>query len=377
MDIAFDIDKRGKAPIYLQIKEQLRRHIVGAKLPEGTALPDLKTLAALAGVSSRTADLGVQELIKDGVCYRRPKKGTYVANPAATARKRVICLALPDGTLEQALSARSSHGADIDIYRGVASAANAAGLDLITVSGDLEPSLRFYRQSKELLLQGAVLGSNCPPALATALAKEFPTLRLVYANYYFHGFADTPANVHGVFNDDFGGAYQLASALWKKGGRKFGLCTVMSDDENYRERVKGYVAALRSQGVADSDIMVETFPDRKGLPHLEYGHRFVDAFLSRAGGTPDTLLCVHDLIARGAIDELRRRGLDAKITVAGYDGMLPQARAGAPFPTMAIDFEEIGREAVRVASGVGESFPKTIRTMPRLVLGDEPHGGNA
>lgn len=376
MNIAFDIDKRGKSPVYLQIKEQLRRHIVGAKLPEGTALPDLKTLAALAGVSSRTADLGVQELIKDGVCYRRPKKGTYVANPAATARKRVLCLALPDGTLERALSARSSHGADIDVYRGVASAANASGLDLITVSGDLEPSLRFYRQSKELLLQGAILGSNCPPALATALAKEFPALRLVYANYYFHGFADTPANVHGVFNDDFGGAYQLASALRKRGGRKFGICSLEITDENYRERVKGYVAALRSQGLGDQDIGVKVYPAGMGMTHLELGRQFVSELLA-SGQTPDTLLCVHDLIARGAIDELRRHGLDDTITVAGYDGMLPEARAGAPFPTMAIDFEEIGREAVRVAGGAGESYPKTIRTMPRLVLGDEPHGGNA
>ena len=81
---------KDKTPIYIQLKNSLMLDIKNGKYPEGTALPAVNIIAGNAGVSVRTAYLAIQELIYDGVCFKRPKKGTFVGN-AANFVKHPVC----------------------------------------------------------------------------------------------------------------------------------------------------------------------------------------------------------------------------------------------------------------------------------------------
>lgn len=73
------IDKNKPEPVYQQIKEQLLKLIRQDNLPPGTLMPSVKLVAAASGVSLRTADQAMQALVDEGICFRRPKKGTFVS----------------------------------------------------------------------------------------------------------------------------------------------------------------------------------------------------------------------------------------------------------------------------------------------------------
>jgi len=92
------IENASPDPIYRQIANQLRHLIDSSNLKEGTVLPGVDKIAILAGVGLGTAHKAVNELIKDGTCFRRPKKGTFVGTRAAKiqqARTKIISLVIP------------------------------------------------------------------------------------------------------------------------------------------------------------------------------------------------------------------------------------------------------------------------------------------
>ena len=81
------IDKNKPEPVYQQINEQLLKLIRQDNLPPGTLMPSVKLVAAASGVSLRTADQAMQALVDEGICFRRPKKGTFVSGHGLAAVK--------------------------------------------------------------------------------------------------------------------------------------------------------------------------------------------------------------------------------------------------------------------------------------------------
>jgi GntR family transcriptional regulator / MocR family aminotransferase len=67
------------APLYLQIKEQLRAQIASGTLAAGSRLPSSRQLAADLGVSRITVTNAYAELEADGLIVSRTGSGTYVA----------------------------------------------------------------------------------------------------------------------------------------------------------------------------------------------------------------------------------------------------------------------------------------------------------
>ncbi|MBP1582515.1 MAG: GntR family transcriptional regulator, partial [Victivallales bacterium] len=75
-----------------QLKTAILTYIRQASLPDGTALPSVQRIAEAAQVSLRTADLALQELVADGYCFRRPKRGTFFGARAASQVKSLFGL---------------------------------------------------------------------------------------------------------------------------------------------------------------------------------------------------------------------------------------------------------------------------------------------
>ncbi len=77
MDII--IRNTGEAPIYDQIKSQIKGHILRGELGEGEALPSLRLLARDLRVSVITTKRAYEELEREGFIATVPGKGCFVA----------------------------------------------------------------------------------------------------------------------------------------------------------------------------------------------------------------------------------------------------------------------------------------------------------
>jgi GntR family transcriptional regulator len=68
-------------PIYVQIREALREDITGGGLKRGEKLPAEHELALKFGVSRMTIRESIEDLVDEGLLYRRHGVGTFVAYP--------------------------------------------------------------------------------------------------------------------------------------------------------------------------------------------------------------------------------------------------------------------------------------------------------
>lgn len=73
--------ERADSPLYVQLYQQLREHILSGLLGEGRSLPSARTMARDLRVSRNTVDTAIGLLAADGFVTRRVGAGTVVASP--------------------------------------------------------------------------------------------------------------------------------------------------------------------------------------------------------------------------------------------------------------------------------------------------------
>jgi GntR family transcriptional regulator len=73
------ISTTNKDPLFLQIKEQIKKHILSGYLKEGDALPSMRVLAKDLKVSVITTKRAYEDLEKEGYLVSAVGKGTFVA----------------------------------------------------------------------------------------------------------------------------------------------------------------------------------------------------------------------------------------------------------------------------------------------------------
>jgi GntR family transcriptional regulator len=70
-------------PLYTQVKENLRERILDGSYPPHAKLPAESELSTIFGVSRITVRQALNDLQKEGVIFKIPGKGTFVAKPKA------------------------------------------------------------------------------------------------------------------------------------------------------------------------------------------------------------------------------------------------------------------------------------------------------
>ena len=65
-------------PLYLQLARNLRDHISAGGIDPGNALPSERDLSEITGMSRVTVRKGIEQLIEEGVLFRRQGSGTFV-----------------------------------------------------------------------------------------------------------------------------------------------------------------------------------------------------------------------------------------------------------------------------------------------------------
>ena len=174
-----------------------------------------------------------------------------------------------------------------------------------------------------------------------------------------------------VESDDVRGFEKVVEHLIATGRRSIGFIGGEADSDPSQLRLRGFRIAMGAAGisVADSDIAFTSFT-REG------GHAGVAELYAVHDGW-DALVCANDLIAIGAMDAIRRRGLriPEDVAVSGYDDIEAAALVFPSLTTVENPAREIGRTAASLLlSRLAEAQPggptQHITLSTRLVVRD-------
>ncbi len=365
MNIKFNIKKDSEELLWQQLRNQLSAYISDQRLPVGTKLPNVKDLADMAEVSLKTSERALQALIEEGICFRRPKKGTFVGNQYAAPTISKVCGICHFNNLD------SVENDDIQnlIFQGIKKESENV-CDTLFLNGNLEESIRRYLDQRSIDLCGVIMLHWADIVHGVELARSFPRLRFVFTNYQTDDFENTPKNVFGVFNDDFGGAYQLADNLLSRGHEKFGIISLDQDNSNYRRRLEGFSSCVKSGGFTIQENHILSAPrDREDYNYdelCELGQNLA-AKLLNGKNIPSVIFAPNDHLAEGALIAVEASGLLGKVEVAGYDALNPY-RQRIKFSTVAIDFEKIGRIALKLLTDKTCHYSKITYVNPQLLV---------
>lgn len=91
----FDIDVRGRIPIYEQLKDQIRSYIRIGILEADKQIPSIRSVASELELNVNTVKRAYQELEAEGILYSVAGKGSFVSPDALkskTVAKRTMNL---------------------------------------------------------------------------------------------------------------------------------------------------------------------------------------------------------------------------------------------------------------------------------------------
>lgn len=254
-----------------------------------------------------------------------------------------------------------------ELIRGVDLAAREKGLHLLVSSshGDaLEAATAM--QSMRGRVDGLLVMSAHVDA--TLLSESLdPDMPIVLLNTAIGGARRPTFQV-----DNRRGAFEVVRHLVETGRRRIAHVAGPADNEDARERRRGYEDALAPGAKA---LVVQ------GDFSEESGRRAAGDLLDRPD-RPDAIFAANDNMAVGCLLALRERGLacPADVALAGFDD-IPLARLVEPALTTAgVDIADLGRRALRrlwagMETGDLEGTSETVR--PSLIVRRSTAGDGA
>lgn len=192
------------------------------------------------------------------------------------------------------------------------------------------------------------------------------------------GIGQSPGVGRAIDVGDADGARALATALVVEGHRRFAVVGAHGPVPAAAHRTGGFLAGLAEAGL-EAELSVEATLDRQGghelarrvAEHLRGGDRAEGVGTSagadgsggaREGSQTAAPLCVFapaDVMALGAIGELRRQGLRVPqdVAVAGFGGVPAGLDASPTLSTLALPLEQIADTAVSWVLGEAGEDP--------------------
>ncbi|HEY3308417.1 MAG TPA: PLP-dependent aminotransferase family protein [Desulfuromonadaceae bacterium] len=75
----FILNNKNSVPLYKQLYDQIREHVLSGKLPADSRLPSVRDLAIELATSRNTIEGAYQELYAEGYIYSKPRSGYFVS----------------------------------------------------------------------------------------------------------------------------------------------------------------------------------------------------------------------------------------------------------------------------------------------------------
>ena len=329
------LDRSSAVPYYVQLKKALQSKIQNGVYAPGELIPTEIELCRQYGISRHTVRQALSELVKEGVVYRVPGKGTFVARrrPRANIATDTISFLLAGATDYFTLH----------ILQGVEDVA-AAQRWTLTFGNSKDSHADQARLIDEAVgagTEGFIIMPVDPPGIAadTGYLSPFLTLSrlgipVVFVDRYYDG-----VDFDAVVSDNFGGMKEAVAHLAELGHTRIGFVSTPNfQTSSVSDRYRGYLAGLDEVGIRPSPSWVlEWTTGREGL--REYLHAVA----------PTAVVAVDDYIAAEVLVAAREMGLAVPddLAIVGFDDSEVATLVEVPLTTVRQFPFDMGKAAAR------------------------------
>ena len=272
----------------------------------------IKEIAKEAGVSIATVSMILNNKDKNITSATRMrvldvvKKYNYVPNAMAgslvTQRTHIVGLILPDIT----------NPFFPGIARGAEDKANESGYSIIFCNTDdkLEVEEKYIETLTKKMADGIIIAhSSSSEKMSEILERCKVPIILIDRDFYSE-------NIRGkVLVNNLEGAYKGVTYLINKGYKKIAYLSGSLKTRTARDRLDGYKKALSDNSLEYDEKLI-----KYGEYRIDWGKNGINELLSENKNF-DCIFCGNDLIAVGAIKELKKNGynIPEDIGVMGFD----------------------------------------------------------
>jgi DNA-binding LacI/PurR family transcriptional regulator len=221
----------------------------------------------------------------------------------------------------------------LDVYKTVEAGAHAAGYELVMANTGY--SAERLVTSIRLMLGRRLAGlAAIVSEMDATLIQELSSQRIPVV---FYDVGTPRKNITNIRVDYRSGVAKLTSYLYSLGHRRIGFVGHHGTLGPLHERLQ----TLRDATASHPGLEIDTAADADSL---EGGRQAARALLSRSP-RPTALVCVNDVMAVGALREIRSRGLSVPgdVSVTGFDNVTLAQFAVPALTTVHIPRDVIGR----------------------------------
>jgi LacI family transcriptional regulator len=247
------------------------------------------------------------------------------------------------------------------LARAVEDEARDAGYTVVIGNADERPEQQdhYVRTLLEQRVDGLLI---CPTAETTPLVEDCVRSGspVVFLDRTLPGL-DVPS----VRADGSDAIHDLVRHIHRLGHRRIAFISGPELLSTGRERTRAFRDAMRACGLEVRDEYVEA-GDFQAASGRAVAARFLDL-----PEPPDVIFAGDNLMALGALDEIRARGLriPEDVALASFDDVAWFVHLDPPITAIAQPAEELGRRAVRVLLDRVEGHPVESVVLPaRLVI---------
>ncbi|MCS7462109.1 LacI family transcriptional regulator [Paenibacillus doosanensis] len=250
-----------------------------------------------------------------------------------------------------------------EIARAVEDRGHEYGFNVFICSTDNDPDreIKYFSLLTQKRVDGVIVATRTEKDLfLKKLIQQHVPITLITG--------EMPAlAVDTVMVDDFLGGYQAGSHLTGLGHRRIAILAEDVNTMSNRERIRGCKQAMAEAGVASDERLIAA-----GEFTVDSGKEAMRRLLE-LGEPPTAVFACNDLLAIGAIQAARERGLQLprQLSVVGFDNTILATIIDPPLTTVAQPIQEIGRQAMDLLMQEikGEkSMRQRVVLMPELVV---------
>ena len=230
---------------------------------------------------------------------------------------------------------------NLNFYPEVVSELNARfterGVHVLLFTLDHESDVsRTLEQVWQYQVDGVIAAAHLSPdEIATFEERNVP---LVFYNRSYEDIA-----VSSVSCDQVGGERALINRLTESGQHEsYAIITGPSDSVVSMQRTRGAIDRLDESGITDVTQV-------SGDYGYKSGRRAVQEIIELRGSAPDAIICANDMMAFGAMDELRfhlEYDVPGDVSVVGFDGVRAASWSSFDLATVAQPVESMTEAAV-------------------------------